>query len=128
MWQVNVRGGDPDLSAPVLDLHDPVEGVVITLCYGHIVGEIDEFFFVRRNEGTPQDDFASRVMVRDPVTCLAQLLVSGGWDWLLPGPAAMAINGAAFRAHARLDVLDPKPVWIMDPLADQAVTTGRRRR
>ena len=94
--QMDIGGVDHDSVVPLLDVHDPVEGVLLALGLLLVAGELQNLILQPRQPGARQTDDPGRIFVIDPVAGLASDL-HGGRGTIAPGPAPAVVDRAALR-------------------------------
>src|SRR5690606_12920184 len=106
----------------VHDVDDPLQGPLLGRLLTAVENQVQDLDPVLLEERTAEEQEAGRHLVPDAVARGTGLLARVGW-LRNPLPAAVAVDGAAFRADGRLGELPPELIRIVDALLDQAVLT-----
>jgi hypothetical protein len=99
--EMDIRGGDDDLIQTLFDINDAVERMLRFLIRLLVTRKIDHIRLLLGRERAAQGDEPSGILVVNPMTSLANHLVSGLRP-RRPMPASGLINGAALQTDRRL--------------------------
>jgi hypothetical protein len=97
-WQMDISGRNDNLAGMFFNGHDAMEGMFSFFSGLFVMGQIDDIGFMFLQIHTTQGEIASGILVTDPETRRAHLLMGRGRG-RSPRPPTLMVHRMAVRAN-----------------------------